>query len=640
MKSTVILFVVAFAAGAALASGSLERDVEFIRRYAPERDRQLPGAFVTNNCVLASVARDGAIERYPDEIYLDYVLPYTVIREEVDDWRAEFRERFLPLVEGCADNYEAAVKLDRTIWDMIGVHYSPKRDKARQSPRHSMRIGMASCTGISIILIDACRAVGIPARLVGCCWTTIAGNHSWVEVWSGGRWRVLASDEKEREDSIWFLEYAALADRTRIDRRIYASRYSPSPAGTRFWLTWDHPQRVSDVPADDVTARYAKRTRLAVVASKETLDMGEWREAAYALVAKHSDEADASIVCAKPTDSLAQLRESKPRYVAFLMRPDEFDNDVLVSLKQMMRRIDDDPYDDAIWGIVTGPDAATAKRIAASCKPDAVSSVLATTGVDADVVTGEVAVVSDAFPKGVWWRKGAAGSVVRGTVESDSSPVFASAWREIDPELLLTSSHATERNLEMPFSMGNIVVSGGAFARVPRVGALDGLEALCAPQREKVWVAAGNCLIANHLDGGDMVMTALSFGKVNQFVGYARKTWFGFAGWNTWRYFGRFGYPLNTSHYAACVWLQRRLETRDWKDERDKLGLAWDLDATVLYGDPMQRVYVPRDVPSDDDAPSLVVFPDSGDGHRIKSVLEGYSVFEADDFALVERTGK
>ena len=47
---------------------------------------------------------------------------------------------------------------------MMDVHYNVGRDRARQSPRHSMRLHMASCSGISIILIDTCRALGIPAR--------------------------------------------------------------------------------------------------------------------------------------------------------------------------------------------------------------------------------------------------------------------------------------------------------------------------------------------------------------------------------------------------------------------------------------------------------------------------------------------
>ena len=254
-------FMVVLATLGVLGSPSAEtdafsRDFDFIMKYAPPQDAPLPPEYVTNNCLLAAAARKSAIEEYPDEIYLEYVLPYSVIREGRDDWRGEFREKFAPLVAGMDDMYSAAVKLDRTIWDIINVHYDTRRDQARQSPRHSMRIHMASCTGISIILIDACRALGIPARLVGCKWTTIPGNHSWVEVWSRGGWHVLASGEKERKDNIWFLDYAEKADSSRADRRIYASRWSPSPDGTLFWCTWDFPSRVSDVPADDVTADY------------------------------------------------------------------------------------------------------------------------------------------------------------------------------------------------------------------------------------------------------------------------------------------------------------------------------------------------------------------------------------------------
>ena len=253
----------AAAAGADAATDALARDMDFLSRNAPPQYGEVPADFLTNNCLLAEAARATAPESYPDAIFLDYVLPYSVIREERDDWRSEFRERFAPLVAGSTNAYEAAVTLDRRIWDMIDVHYSTGRDKARQSPRHSMRIHMASCTGISIILIDACRALGIPARLVGCCWTTIPGNHSWVEVWSQERWRVLASGEKEREDDIWFLDYAEKADASRIDRRIYASRWSQSPEGTLFWRTWDFPRGVSDVPADDVTADYLPGGRAA-----------------------------------------------------------------------------------------------------------------------------------------------------------------------------------------------------------------------------------------------------------------------------------------------------------------------------------------------------------------------------------------
>lgn len=635
------LSLVAAASVAFIAGAALERDVDFIMKYAPPEDGPIPGEYVTNNCILAAVARESAIEQYPDDIYLDYVLPYSVIREERDDWRGEFRERFLPVVEGCTNAYEAAVKLDRTIWNMIGVHYDTRRDKARQSPRHSMRIGMASCTGISILLIDACRAVGIPARLVGCCWTTIPGNHSWVEVWSQGRWRVLASGEKEREDDIWFLAFASNADTTRLDRRIYASRWSPSPEGTRFWQTWEYPQRLSDVPADDVTARYIVKPRFAIVASPETLALTEWHAVADAISAKHADDAQVEIIRSCPTNALERLRASRPRYAAFILRSSEFDNASLVSLKRMMRDIDDDPFDDAVWGIVTGPDAATALRLASARKPRTIQSILATTGVGENAAPGQIAVISDAYPKGEWWMKNAAGEVARHSETGSLAHVFADAWNAIDAELILTSSHATERNLEMPFSLGNMIATNGIFAVTPEVKWQDVARPLNAPSTEKVWLAPGNCLIANHLDDADMVMTALSFGKVNQFVGYIKPTWFGFAGWNTWRYFGSHGYSLSAAHYAACQWLALKLERGEAKDEREKAGLLWDRDATVFYGDPMQHVYTASaEMPPTTDKnepPRLIIFPSSSATRRFEDVPSGLRVFEADDFALVEQ---
>ncbi len=637
--SPAVALALSTAMAPALAPASLERDVDFILKYAPPEDTPLPGDYVTNNCVLAAVARETAIEQYPDDIYLDYVLPYSVIREGRDDWRGEFRERFLPLVAGCASSYDAAVKLDRTIWDMIGVHYDTRRDKARQSPRHSMRIGMASCTGISIILIDACRAVGIPARLVGCCWSTTPGNHSWVEVWSGGRWRVLASGEKEREDDIWFLALAAEADITRVSRRIYASRWSPSPDGTCFWTTWDRPSKVSGVPADDVTARYVAKPRYAIFATAATLAADEWRAVAGSLAAKHSDEAETRVIEFSAANLIKELRSFRPRYAAFVMRPDEFDKTTLIALKNIMRAVDDDPFDDAIWGVVTGPDAATAARVAASTAPRVVGSVLGTTGVGENVVTGRVAVISDAYPKGEWWTKDAAGGVARHSETGTLAHAFANAWDAIDPELVITSAHATERNLEMPFSLGNLIVKNGSFAVTDEVGGDGPARALSAPRREKVWLAPGNCLIANHLAKDDMVMTALSFGKVNQFAGYIEPTWFGFAGWNSWRYFGKLGYPLATSHYAACQWLNLKLARGEAADEREKAGLKWDRNATVFYGDPMQRVYMPCAYGAtdeiDDEAPRLVVYPYSSGKRRIERVPPGLDVFEADDFALI-----
>ena len=39
-----------------------------------------------------------------------------------------------------------------------------------------METGVATCTGLSILLVDACRSVGVPARIAG---TPLWSNNSW-----------------------------------------------------------------------------------------------------------------------------------------------------------------------------------------------------------------------------------------------------------------------------------------------------------------------------------------------------------------------------------------------------------------------------------------------------------------------------
>lgn len=195
---------------------------------------------------------------FSDELRREWIEPDTVIDEERDDWRDLFRSIFRPLVADCKTPIEAVQRINSAIWDLLDVHYSTARDKANQSPFHSMRIHKASCTGMAILQICAFRAVGIPARLVGCNWTTIQGNHSWVEFHDGADWHFFGDGDPSPIDACWITPYAAAADAARPDLRIYASRATPNAGKTRFWRTWAFPQGFSDVWADDVTARYRR----------------------------------------------------------------------------------------------------------------------------------------------------------------------------------------------------------------------------------------------------------------------------------------------------------------------------------------------------------------------------------------------
>ena len=164
-----------------------QRDaMRFLIAYMPDRDaKNLSADFLLKNVDLAYQAREATPwgKQIPEDIFFNDVLPYASVNERRDDWRGEFFARFLPLVAGCRTPGEAAQVLNREMFKLLDVQYhARKRPKPDQSPLESIEAKYASCSGLSILLIDACRAVCVPARFAGTPrWTTKRGNHSWVE---------------------------------------------------------------------------------------------------------------------------------------------------------------------------------------------------------------------------------------------------------------------------------------------------------------------------------------------------------------------------------------------------------------------------------------------------------------------------
>jgi transglutaminase-like putative cysteine protease len=142
--------------------------------------------------------------------------------------------------------------LNKYVFDVTHVAYSAtKRPKPDQSPYESIRAHYASCTGLSILLTDALRSVGIPARIAGIArWPDDSGNHTWVEIWDG-QWHYLGASESTSLDQAWFTSKAAHTD---VRHPIYATSFKRT--GLSFPMPWA--PMLDDVPAVDVTARYTK----------------------------------------------------------------------------------------------------------------------------------------------------------------------------------------------------------------------------------------------------------------------------------------------------------------------------------------------------------------------------------------------
>ncbi len=235
--------------------------MRFLVAHMPERDlKSLTADFLATNARYAYQARNEAPwkDRLPEDVFFNDVLPYASINETRDDWRKDFYERFHSIVKDIDSPGLAAATLNQQVFPLVNVKYSTARRMADQSPYESIESGLASCTGLSVLLVDACRAVGIPARVVGTPrWTDNSGNHTWVEIWDNG-WHFTGACEPNGPelDKAWFIDRASQALRDDPLHAIYAVSYRRTEQ--KFPLIWD--RGANYVSAVNVTDRYTAKT--------------------------------------------------------------------------------------------------------------------------------------------------------------------------------------------------------------------------------------------------------------------------------------------------------------------------------------------------------------------------------------------
>ena len=242
------------------------KEMAFLLKNMPDFDREeMDLNLLRENVEYAHLAREkySWAKRLPEDVYLYDVLPYHVVDEVRDSWRKELYEMFAPAVDTCTTMYDAVCAVNANIPRLTGVDYNTKREKTNQSPRESMRQGMASCTGLAILLVDAYRAVGIPARFAGTAsWHDNRGNHSWTEVWLDGEWRVTEYYFPSKLDHLWFMADASKANAEDRTYAIYATRFGK--ADDWFPMVWAdgdvEGRSVEELPkwvgAENVTKHY------------------------------------------------------------------------------------------------------------------------------------------------------------------------------------------------------------------------------------------------------------------------------------------------------------------------------------------------------------------------------------------------
>uniref|UniRef100_A0A7S4C1V1 Transglutaminase-like domain-containing protein n=1 Tax=Chrysotila carterae TaxID=13221 RepID=A0A7S4C1V1_CHRCT len=150
---------------------------------------------------------------------------------------------------------EAAVFVNSRVWKLMGKlggHASPIVFKSEQTPLiydplSTILFGYASCTGVSLLLIDALRTLGIPARLAGTpAWhgQREGGNHNWVEVYLGESrgWGFVegapagAGETFDNPCDKWFCNAAHFNG---SGTRVFATKYDRDGANAYFPMAWE-----------------------------------------------------------------------------------------------------------------------------------------------------------------------------------------------------------------------------------------------------------------------------------------------------------------------------------------------------------------------------------------------------------------
>ena len=257
-------------------SDAQQRAEKFLRENMPPWDVENLGTLelglLPSSVQLALKARQQFpwAAAVPEELWMDYVLPYASVNENRNDWRQMFWEKLPNLVFNSTFKAtgleEVADIVNKHMWSLfrpdLEIKFKSQQTPLIYDPMSTIAFGFASCTGLSIMYVDALRTVGVPARVVGTpAWHGAPkdGNHNWVEIWLGAGgdesdWVLQEAQpagpgEKLRQPcDKWFCNPSHFDGKTLS----YAAKFNKS--GVVYPMAWDLANK--HVPGVDRTAFY------------------------------------------------------------------------------------------------------------------------------------------------------------------------------------------------------------------------------------------------------------------------------------------------------------------------------------------------------------------------------------------------
>ena len=318
----------------------------------------------------------------------------------------------------------------------------------------------------------------------------------------------------------------------------------------------------------------------AVVVDANTLEHPEWGQVVEALKKKYNAKVFVAHYPEVGTVRKA-LNEYMPWYVCFVAQPEQATREMITAAAHTMTWLDDDPYEDAIWAVLTGFVAEDALRI-----------------VDAEplVVRKELSNVWDGWLN--WLEGGVSFSSngdykfiknsdgVKQQLEGPKERIqeFVEVLNQDDCDMITTSAHASEH----AFYLGYPRTASDGYITHNEKGDIYGIDTLGKVHRvnakkPKIYYSPGNCLIG-HIDGQCCLSLAWIHNGVNAFFGHMylqdRPCY-------AWTIADDFIVLQGKYTFAEAVyanWLALRFSVDELLEAYPCCD--WGSKGTILYGDP------------------------------------------------------
>jgi hypothetical protein len=325
----------------------------------------------------------------------------------------------------------------------------------------------------------------------------------------------------------------------------------------------------------------------AIVVRKETAS--EWKKVVDTLQGKHQGRV--FVYEATPDEVRREVGAIRPRYVCFVCPPTENFPEFVLLANKFCRTLDDDPYVDAIWGILTGYDAAHAVQLV-NAEPVVVKRVFTKTLGDWLNWVPEGDYVTEwTRDRGELGEKKSGGDFIikGGGPKSDADDVkYVHNLMSRDSfDMIIGSGHGGHHNwmLMYPSGSGYLTAKGGKLTM-----SAPGVELPLAVSRPKIYWAVGNCLTGVVNSRGNSFKDSYALAWMNngtrQYIGAVQPTWYEL-NWNMADWFlkqeGR--WTFSESLFLLRQWSQYSLAENLVKGQ-DQKGTEYTDGIFVLYGDP------------------------------------------------------